>query len=92
MSRTQLPAFCGCLLAIFLSASSPAAGAAEAPSKNDSPAAAAGATAEPTPAIAHDAENAVVKVFATMRYPDLFRPWTKQPPSEVTASDRKSVV
>ena len=84
MSRTQLPAFCGCLLAIFLSASSPAARAAEAPSKNDTPTAAA--TAEPTPAIAHDAENAVVKVFATMRYPDLFRPWTKQPPSEVTAS------
>jgi len=86
MSRTQLPAFCGCLLAIFLSSSSLAAEAAEAPSKNDSAAAAAGATAEPTPAIAHDAENAVVKVFATMRYPDLFRPWTKQPPSEVTAS------
>jgi S1-C subfamily serine protease len=31
-------------------------------------------------------ENSVVKVFATMRYPDAFRPWTKQAPSEVTAS------
>ncbi|HXA34832.1 MAG TPA: trypsin-like peptidase domain-containing protein [Steroidobacteraceae bacterium] len=31
-------------------------------------------------------ENAVVKVFATMRYPDPFKPWTKQAPSEVTAS------
>jgi len=31
-------------------------------------------------------ENAVVKVFATMRYPDLSRPWTKQSPTEVTAS------
>jgi len=31
-------------------------------------------------------ENAVVKVFATMRYPDPFRPWTKQSPTEVTAS------
>jgi S1-C subfamily serine protease len=31
-------------------------------------------------------ENSVVKVFATMRYPDPFRPWTKQAPSEVTAS------
>ncbi|MFI5355732.1 MAG: trypsin-like peptidase domain-containing protein [Opitutales bacterium] len=31
-------------------------------------------------------ENSVVKVFATMRYPDPFRPWTKQPPREVTAS------
>ena len=31
-------------------------------------------------------ENSVVKVFATMRTPDPFRPWTKQAPSEVTAS------
>src|SRR5258708_15180478 len=33
-----------------------------------------------------DIENSVVKVFATMRYPDPFKPWTKQAPSEVTAS------
>ena len=31
-------------------------------------------------------ENSVVKVFATMRYPDPFKPWTKQAPSDVTAS------
>jgi len=31
-------------------------------------------------------ENSVVKVFATMRYADPFKPWTKQAPSEVTAS------
>ena len=31
-------------------------------------------------------ENSVVKVFATMRYPDPFKPWTKQAPAEVTAS------
>ncbi len=31
-------------------------------------------------------ENSVVKVFATMRYPDPFKPWSKQAPSEVTAS------
>jgi S1-C subfamily serine protease len=31
-------------------------------------------------------ENSVVKVFSTMRYPDPFRPWTKQAPSEVTGS------
>lgn len=31
-------------------------------------------------------ENSVVKVFATMRYPDLSRPWTKQAPSEATAT------
>jgi S1-C subfamily serine protease len=40
------------------------------------------ADAERAPAI----ENSVVKVFATMRYPDPFKPWTKQAPSEVTAS------
>ena len=28
----------------------------------------------------------MVKVFATMRYPDPFKPWTKQAPSEVTGS------
>jgi S1-C subfamily serine protease len=45
---------------------------------------AAGATArsaDPAPI-----ENSVVKVFATMRYPDPFRPWTKQAPTEVSAS------
>jgi S1-C subfamily serine protease len=31
-------------------------------------------------------ENATVKVFATVRYPDLVRPWTKQSPSEITGS------
>ena len=31
-------------------------------------------------------EDCVVKVFATVRYPDLFRPWSKQPPQEVTGS------
>jgi S1-C subfamily serine protease len=31
-------------------------------------------------------ENSVVKVFSTMRYPDPFKPWTKQAPVEATAS------
>jgi S1-C subfamily serine protease len=35
---------------------------------------------------APDVANAVVKVFSTMRYPDVGRPWTKQQPSEVTGS------
>jgi S1-C subfamily serine protease len=30
--------------------------------------------------------NSVVKVFATVRYPDPYRPWTKQPPNEQTGS------
>ena len=33
-----------------------------------------------------DLENSVVKIFSTMRYPDPFKPWTKQAPSEATAS------
>ena len=31
-------------------------------------------------------ENSVVKIFATARYPDPFKPWTKQSPEEVTGS------
>ncbi len=31
-------------------------------------------------------EDSVVKIFATMRHPDPFKPWTKQAPNEVTAS------
>ncbi len=27
-----------------------------------------------------------MKVFSTMRYPEPFRPWSKQPPTEVTGS------
>ncbi len=31
-------------------------------------------------------ENSVVKVFSTVRYPDPYRPWTKQAPNEITGS------
>lgn len=31
-------------------------------------------------------ENSVVKVFATMRRPDVFKPWTKQAPAEATGT------
>jgi len=31
-------------------------------------------------------ENSVVKVFSTVRRPDLYKPWTKQAPSDVTGS------
>ena len=31
-------------------------------------------------------ENSVVKVFSTARYPDIYRPWTKQAPTDVTGS------
>ncbi len=38
------------------------------------------------PPLPANVENAVVKVFSTLRYPDPFKPWTKQAPSEVTGS------
>jgi S1-C subfamily serine protease len=31
-------------------------------------------------------ENSVVKIFSTMRYPDPYQPWMKQPPEDVTGS------
>ena len=47
--------------------------------------------AAPTPlpagaAKANNVENSVVKVFATMRYPDAYKPWSKQAPSESTGT------
>ena len=53
------------------------------------------AAQEPPPAPAEAAapaaksnaiENAVVKVFSTMRYPDPYKPWTKQSPKEATGT------
>ncbi len=40
------------------------------------------APAAPAPAV----ENSVVKIFATMRTPDPFKPWTKQSPREGTGT------
>jgi S1-C subfamily serine protease len=49
--------------------------------------AALGAAAHTQPAETPAAiENSVVKVFSTMRYPDPFKPWTKQAPNEITGS------
>src|SRR6266478_5885453 len=31
-------------------------------------------------------ENSVVKVFSTARYPDFYKPWTKQAPIEATGT------
>jgi len=36
--------------------------------------------------ISHEAESAVVKVFSTMRRPDLAKPWSKAAPAEATGS------
>jgi S1-C subfamily serine protease len=45
-----------------------------------------GATPRATAAGTATIENSVVKVFSTMRYPDPFKPWTKQAPAEATGS------
>src|SRR5690242_4008831 len=63
--------FYGCLAACFFAA---AALAAAKPAD------------ETSPAIAHEAENTVVKVFSTMRRPDVARPWSKMAPMEATGS------
>jgi S1-C subfamily serine protease len=56
---------------------------------------AAGAAAAPAAAESRDAdstskpstiENSVVKVFSIVRYPDTFKPWTKQEPKDITGS------
>ena len=65
--------------------------AADAPpppdaSKNSGSVVATTPTPEPSAAMSHHAENAVVKVFATLRRPDPVKPWTKQGPQEVTGS------
>jgi len=71
----------GCLLWTL-----PAAAAAPADG-NGAPASGAADTSVAPPEIqAPDVANAVVKVFSTMRYPDVTRPWTKQQPAEVTGS------
>jgi S1-C subfamily serine protease len=81
----------GCLL-WSLSAATPATAAAPGDGSGAlmpaaaADAAASTATAVPAEVEAPDVANAVVKVFSTMRYPDVIRPWTKQQPSEVTGS------
>jgi S1-C subfamily serine protease len=41
---------------------------------------------EPSAAISHEAENTVVKVFSTIRRPDVARPWSKASSLEATGS------
>jgi len=40
----------------------------------------------PVEPVAGTVENSVVKVFATMRLPDTFKPWTKQAPRDTTGT------
>src|SRR6202140_901626 len=71
--RIVLSAMGAWLSGAILSGAAPGAGALAAQHAAD---------AAQAPAL----ENSVVKIFSTMRYPDPFKPWTKQAPSEATAS------
>jgi len=88
MTRTLVSLLCGCALVPLYCVSALAAPppAHDEATRNAGSVVATTPTAEPTPAIAHDAESAVVKIFATIRRPDLLKPWTKQSPAEVTGS------
>ena len=88
MTRSLFSFFGSGLLALLLSttlaaAEPPPAGEA---SKDAGSVVAATPSAEPTAAISHDAESAVVKFFSTIRHPDLSKPWTKQASQEATGS------
>lgn len=61
----------------------PAASVPESRTKADPTSATPVASSEvPSSAV----ESSVVKIFSTVRYPALYKPWTKQAPSEVTGS------
>jgi S1-C subfamily serine protease len=68
------------LLIVALVAALPGLYAAEPAASVTATNAAASSTAAGT------IENSVVKIFATVRYPDPYRPWTKQSPEEQTGS------
>jgi S1-C subfamily serine protease len=57
--------------------------AAATAAQDAAPAAAPEAKPEPK---APTIESSVVKIFSTMRLPDLYKPWTKQQPQEATGS------
>jgi len=81
MLRLRSSAFVVCCLLTLLASIIPARSAfAEEPST------AAASSPPPDAPAGGVVENSVVKVFSTLRYPDPFKPWTKQSPAEVTGS------
>jgi S1-C subfamily serine protease len=52
----------------------------------DTTSSAAPAISTPVESKSDPVANSVVKIFSTMRYPDPYKPWTKQAPTEVTGS------
>ncbi|MGB7746163.1 MAG: trypsin-like peptidase domain-containing protein [Verrucomicrobiia bacterium] len=73
--------FAACLSLPFIAVR---AGAADADAAKST--ATTAATPAPVETKADTVANSVVKVFSTVRYPDPYKPWTKEAPSEVTGS------
>ncbi len=71
------PRIAGLLVAMFLAFNPSLVGADESPTA---------AAAPEQSALVPSVENSVVKIFATMRYPDPFKPWTKQAPRDGTGT------
>jgi hypothetical protein len=65
-----------CLLALILPITTVCAQTPEAPAEQPAPAPAGGS----------GVENSVVKVFSTVRGPELVKPWTKQEPREISGT------
>ncbi len=66
---SRLPAVCGLTVLLLFSATLLRAAETDPATK-------------PAGSLAPAVEHSVVKIFSTTRYPDTFRPWTKQPPQE----------
>ena len=78
-----------CLAATPLLAQDPPPSDLLPPPGAPTPAASASAATpagEPSPTPAPGVENSVVKIFATVRYPDPYKPWGKQSPREISGS------
>ena len=82
-----VPALCAAgWLSIVASAVLAQEAVPEAPAAVAATPTAAAASSEPAPTPAPGVENSVVKIFATVRYPDPYKPWSKQSPREITGS------
>jgi len=82
MRRQVLPAIFTVILFAFAGLVLPTLPARAADSEAASPGAGAAAPAKNAGTI----EDSVVKVFSTLRGPDLYKPWTKESPAEVSGT------
>jgi S1-C subfamily serine protease len=84
---TRLTRSLGLLLALGLAALPPSGLSAPVGGAPDQPAAPDGAAQADAGGGQPDViGNSVVKIFATLRYPDIAKPWAKQAPSEISGS------